>query len=72
MPLGENPRLVSFRRAWVVAADGAAITSDSALPFREADEIEPGLRRNGYVVNQVREAPTRPGLEFVFITRLAD
>jgi SAM-dependent methyltransferase len=57
--------LVTFRQNYVV--DGELITSDSTLRFRHRDEIERTLVESGYVVDDVRDAPDRPGLESVFI-----
>ncbi len=59
---------VSFRYAYTFRADGAVITSESTLRFRERDEVESSLAAQGYRVLDVREAPDRPGREFVFIT----
>jgi SAM-dependent methyltransferase len=61
--------LVSFRTTWVFASDGAVLTSDSTLRFRERAEIDSDLTRHGYVVEEVRDAPDRPGREFVFVAR---
>lgn len=46
--------VVSFEWTWVFAADGAVLTSDSTLLFRERDEVEAALLAHGYVV----DAPT--------------
>lgn len=59
--------LVSFRHTYRFLADGAVVTSDSTLRFRGRDEIESSLAVRGYRVLDVREAPDRPGREFVFI-----
>jgi len=61
--------LVSFRATRVFAADGAVLTSDSVLRFRERDEVAADLVAAGYVVDEVRDAPDRPGREFVFLAR---
>jgi SAM-dependent methyltransferase len=61
--------LVTFRQTYVFAADGQALTSDSTLRFRERDEIEDDLAAHGYAVEGVRDAPDRPGREFVFVAR---
>ncbi|KIF72817.1 methyltransferase type 11 [Streptomyces sp. 150FB] len=61
--------LVTFRWTYRFAADGQVLTSDSTLRFRERDEIERDLDAYGYVVDGVREAPDRPGREFVFLAR---
>jgi SAM-dependent methyltransferase len=58
---------VSFRCTYRFLADGAVITSDSTLVFRHRDEVEASLLAHGYRVLDVREAPDRPGREFVFI-----
>lgn len=64
--------LVTFRGTWVFASDGCTITSDSTLHFRERDEVEADLVVQGYVVTDVRDAPDRPGREFVFLARRTD
>jgi len=64
--------LVSFRWTWVFASDGKVLTSDSTLRFRERDEVEAGLVAHGYVVHEVRDAPDRPGREFVFFARRSE
>lgn len=64
-----NGDRVSFRWTYVFAADGATLTSDSTLLFRPRDEIEGSLRSAGYALVDVRDAPDRPGREWVFIAR---
>lgn len=59
--------LVSFRWTYVFESDGAIITSDSTLRFRSFEEIADSLKDVGLSVEEVREAPDRPGREFVFI-----
>jgi SAM-dependent methyltransferase len=61
--------LVSFRGTWVFASDGQVLTSDSTLRFRERDEVEASLIQHGYAVDEVRDAPDRPGRELVFLAR---
>ncbi|WP_217140305.1 bifunctional 2-polyprenyl-6-hydroxyphenol methylase/3-demethylubiquinol 3-O-methyltransferase UbiG [Streptomyces sp. AC627_RSS907] len=61
--------LVSFRWTYVFASDGAALTSDSTLRFRERGEVAADLEAQGYVVEEVRDAPDREGREFVFVAR---
>ncbi|MGW6201082.1 class I SAM-dependent methyltransferase [Kribbella sp. NPDC055110] len=60
---------VSFRGTFVFSSDGAVLTSDSTLRFRERDEVEESLVAAGFAVDDVREAPDRPGKEFVFVAR---
>ncbi|MEV5386588.1 class I SAM-dependent methyltransferase [Streptomyces sp. NPDC052721] len=61
--------LVTFRSTYAFAADGQVLTSDSTLRFRDRDEVEADLVAHGYVVQDVRDAPDRPGKEFVFLAR---
>jgi hypothetical protein len=63
--------LVSFRQTYRFLADGAVLTSDSTLRFRERREIEEDLAAAGFDVIDVRDAPDRPGRELVFITQAA-
>ena len=64
-----EPPFVSFRRTFVFGADGAVLTSDSTLRFRDRAEVALSLRTAGFDVHDVREAPDRPGLELVFVAR---
>ncbi|MGX1564731.1 class I SAM-dependent methyltransferase [Streptomyces sp. NPDC055506] len=61
--------LVTFRQVYVFAADGQVLTSESTLRFRERREVETELLAQGFVVEDVRDAPDRPGKEFVFVAR---
>ncbi|MGW0795449.1 class I SAM-dependent methyltransferase [Streptomyces sp. NPDC002692] len=61
--------LVTFRQVYVFASDGQVLTSDSTLRFRERNEVERDLITHGFVLDDVREAPDRPGREFVFVAR---
>ncbi|MBZ9642793.1 class I SAM-dependent methyltransferase [Streptomyces sp. PSKA30] len=61
--------LVTFRWTYGFAADGQVLTSDLTLRFREREEVERDLVAHGYVVDDVRDAPDRPGREFVFLAR---
>jgi SAM-dependent methyltransferase len=64
-----NGSLVTFRSTTVFASDGEVLTSDSTLRFRERAEIETDLVAHGYVIDDVRGAPDRPGRELVFFAR---
>ena len=64
--------LVSFRSTVVFESDGAVLTSESTLRFRHRDEVTASLAAAGYLVDEVRQAPDRPGRELVFIARRAD
>jgi SAM-dependent methyltransferase len=68
----EHLPLVTFRHVFRFEADDAEVTSTSTLRFRERDEVADDLERCGFVVREVREAPDRPGLEFVFVAQRRD
>ncbi|MER6141260.1 class I SAM-dependent methyltransferase [Streptomyces sparsogenes] len=59
--------LVSFRWHYVFAADGEVLTAESTLRFREREEVEADLVAQGFTPLEVRDAPDRPGKEFVFV-----
>ncbi|MCX4851085.1 bifunctional 2-polyprenyl-6-hydroxyphenol methylase/3-demethylubiquinol 3-O-methyltransferase UbiG [Streptomyces sp. NBC_00893] len=61
--------LVTFRWTFEFTADGQVLTTDSTLRFRERREVEAQLVAQGFVVDDVRDAPDRPGREFVFLAR---
>lgn len=61
--------LVSFRTTFVFESDGAVLTSDSTLRFRGREELAGSLAAVGLTVGEVRDAPDRPGREFVFIAQ---
>jgi SAM-dependent methyltransferase len=60
---------VSFRRTYRFESDGAVLTSDSTLRFRSRAAVEGSLAAAGYTLDEVRDAPDRPGLEMVFVAR---
>ena len=59
--------LVLFRSTFVFRMDGSVMMSESTLRFRTRSEIVETLSRAGFTVEAVRDAPDRPGLEFVFL-----
>ncbi len=61
--------LVSTRRTFVFAADGATLTSEGTRRYPPRAAIENSLISAGFEVTDVRGAPERPGLELVFIAR---
>ncbi|MFH8617720.1 class I SAM-dependent methyltransferase [Streptomyces sp. NPDC017979] len=65
----EEP-LVTFRHTCVFRASGAVLTSDSTLRFRTRDEVATDLLAAGFRAPEVRDAPDRPGREFVFVAEL--
>lgn len=66
-----SKELVSFRWTYTFESDGEVIKSDSTLRFREKEPIENSLKKLGYVIREVRDAPDRPKKEFIFIAALA-
>lgn len=66
---GIDGELVAFRTTFVFGPQGDVATSNSTLRFRRRDEIEASLVAEGYVVEEVRDAPDRPALELVFVAR---
>lgn len=50
-------------------ADGSTKVSTSVLRFRSKAELESSLVDAGFTVVDVRDAPDRPGREFVFVAR---
>ena len=61
--------LVSFRATFVLGSDRTVLVSDSTLVFRSRDELAHSLLTADLIVDEVRDAPDRPGREFVFIAR---
>ena len=66
---GVREGLVSFRWTFVFEADGAVLTSDSTLRFRSREELVDAVRSAGLVPEDVRDAPDRPGAEYVVLAR---
>lgn len=58
--------LVTFRSTRVFDADGVTLSSLSTLRFRTSDEVAASLAACGYVLDEIRDAPDRPGREMVF------
>lgn len=59
--------LVSFRHIFVFRKDESVMVSESTLRFRTRSEIAEALSHAQLTVESVRDAPDRPGLEFVFV-----
>ena len=59
--------LVTFESPNVFEADGTVITSRSTLRFRSRLALERSLDAAGFVTEEVRDAPDRPGRELVFV-----
>jgi SAM-dependent methyltransferase len=65
-----NDDLVSFIHTYHFENTGKTTISCSTLKFRTKDEIIQSLSNTGYDVLDIRDAPDRPNLEWVFVTRL--
>ena len=63
--------LVTFDAWYRFLASDELLCSTSTLRFRDRDEIEATLAEAGFVVDEIRDAPDRPGREFVVIARPA-
>lgn len=59
--------LVTFESTTTV--DGEVVPSTSTLRFRDQEEVRQQLHAHGFEVVEVRDAPDRPGKEFVFLSR---
>jgi SAM-dependent methyltransferase len=59
--------LVTFESMTEFHATGEVVRSTSTLRFRERDEVERSLAAAGYDLVDVRDAPDRPGREWVFV-----
>jgi SAM-dependent methyltransferase len=63
---GEYVRFSGFT---VFGRDGVRVEQPSTLRFRSRDALTSSLEQAGFAVEEVRDAPDRPGREFVFIAR---
>lgn len=64
--------LVTFQGTVVFERDGAVYESESTLRFRSREAIERSLAATGFRLEEVRDAPDRPGREFVFVASRPD
>jgi SAM-dependent methyltransferase len=63
--------LVSFCTTFAFEDDGAVLRSESTLRFRSRKELAATLTDADFTVREVRDAPDRPGREYVFIAEAA-
>ncbi|HEV7722979.1 MAG TPA: methyltransferase domain-containing protein [Iamia sp.] len=59
--------LVTFRWSFRFTSNGVVLTSDSTLRFRTRAELEASLAEAGFGLDDVRDAPDRPGQEMVVL-----
>ncbi len=64
--------IVKFTWTYVFEADNSVLKSESILRFRSKEKIIRSLTNNGFIVKDIRDAPDRPGKEFVFIAEKVD
>lgn len=64
-----SPPLVTFRSVHRFESDRVTLSSMSVLRFRERVEIDASLSDAGFAVEGVRDAPDRPGMEWVVVAR---
>jgi SAM-dependent methyltransferase len=62
---------VTFRETYQFTTDGTTFISESTLRFREREELISSLEEAGLTVEEIRDAPDRPGHEFVFLASVA-
>ncbi len=58
---------MTFRGTVVFSSDSTHLTSESTLRFRSQDEIVESLHAAEFRVDDVRQAPDRPGKEYIFL-----
>ncbi len=63
--------LVTFDAWFTFLETGETLRSTSTLRFRDLAELDRGVAAAGFTVDEVRDAPDRPGRELVVIARRA-
>jgi ubiquinone/menaquinone biosynthesis C-methylase UbiE len=58
---------VTFRGTIIFQADSSPLLSESTLRFRSRDEVVNSLIAAGFELGELRDAPDRPGKEYVFL-----
>ena len=58
---------VTFRGTIIFHSDDSVLVSESTLRFRSRQEVIDSLATTGFDVTEVRDAPDRPGKEYVFV-----
>lgn len=65
-----SDEFVDFVGVLVFERDASRVDQQSRLQFRGKDELRKSLENTGFGVEEIRDAPDRPGREFVFIARI--
>lgn len=60
---------VVFDSPTIFQRDGERIDAMSTLRFRSRESLRQSLESAGFCVDEIRDAPDRPGREFVFVAR---
>lgn len=66
---GPDGLLVTFESVIVRLAEDLELLSRSTLRFPTRQQVEGSLAASGLVLEEVRDAPDRPGAEMVFVAR---
>lgn len=61
--------LVTFQWTYLFESTDEQFISSSTLRFRSRQQIEESLKLAGFALNEIKDAPDRPGMEFVFIVQ---
>jgi hypothetical protein len=61
--------LVTFSGTCIFESDNVRLTPASSLRFRTRETVTASLTTAGYRLEEIRQAPDRPGHELVFIAR---
>lgn len=67
--LDVDGELITFKQATYFHRDNNRVDSQSTLRFRTKPAIQTSLQTAGFTVDDVRDAPDRPGYEWVFVAR---
>lgn len=60
---------VNFTGVTIFGSDGTRVDETSTLRFRSRAALTHSLEQTGFAVDEIRDAPDRPGREFVFVAR---
>lgn len=61
--------IVNFTGVTIFGSDGTRVSEASTLRFRSSAALTDSLEQAGFTVDEIRDAPDRPGRELVFVAR---
>lgn len=64
-----DDEFVNFTGVTIFGSDGTQVDEASTLRFRSRAALTHSLEQAGFAVDEIRDAPDRPGREFVFVAR---